>query len=110
MIALTADVPKVARVASEGIVTLARHSGRPILPVAVTSTRRIVANSWDRANFLLPFGHVYIVFGDFIRVARRADAATIEAARALLERQLNDASADVEALVGLAPPKAADAG
>src|SRR5262249_20647657 len=32
-VALTADVPKVARVAGLGIVMLARESGRPILPV-----------------------------------------------------------------------------
>jgi lysophospholipid acyltransferase (LPLAT)-like uncharacterized protein len=109
-LALTADVPKVARVASRGIITLARHSGRPILPVAVSSTRRIVANSWDRANLLLPFGHVFIVFGDLIRVGRRADVATIEHARALVERQLNDISSKVEALVVPAAQKAADAG
>jgi hypothetical protein len=109
-LALTADVPKVARVASKGIVTLARHSGRPILPVSVLSTRRIVANSWDRANFLLPFGHVFLVFGDYIRVDRHADRATIESARALLERQLNDLSARTEALVGPQPQQAANAG
>ena len=40
-LALTADVPKVARVAGRGIVKLARMSGRPILPVAVATSRRI---------------------------------------------------------------------
>ena len=34
-VAMTADVAKVARVAGLGIVTLARLSGRPILPMAV---------------------------------------------------------------------------
>jgi len=109
-LALTADVPKVARVASRGIIALARHSGRAILPVAVSSTRRIVANSWDRASLLLPFGHVFIVFGDFIRVGERADRATIEASRALVERQLNDITGKAEALVAPAPQKAADVG
>src|SRR5262245_33466291 len=32
---LTADVPKVSRVAGLGIITLAKHSGCPILPVAM---------------------------------------------------------------------------
>ena len=110
MLALTADVPKVARVAGRGIVALARYSGRAILPVAVSSTRRIVANSWDRTNLLLPFGHVYIVFGDLIRVDGQADRAAIEACRARVERQLNDVTAKAEALVTPAPQKAADAG
>ena len=36
-VALTADVPKVARVAGLGIVKLAQHSGRPIYPAAIAS-------------------------------------------------------------------------
>jgi hypothetical protein len=109
-LALTADVPKVGRVAGKGIVALARLSGRPIVPIAITSTRRVVANSWDRAHILFPFGHVYAVFGDLIRVERDADAATVESARALVERQLNEISARAEALAAPAARKAADAG
>ena len=40
MVVLTADVPKIARVCGEGIVTLAKLSGRPIVPVAVVTSRR----------------------------------------------------------------------
>jgi lysophospholipid acyltransferase (LPLAT)-like uncharacterized protein len=109
-LALTADVPKVARVAGRGIVALARHSGRAILPVAVSSTRRIVANSWDRTNFPLPFGRVYVVFGDPIRVAPGAKRSALESVRALVEQRLNDASARAEALVAPAARKAAHAG
>ena len=36
-VALTADVPKVSRVAGLGIVKLAQHSGRPIYPVAIAT-------------------------------------------------------------------------
>ncbi|HET7164082.1 MAG TPA: DUF374 domain-containing protein, partial [Pseudolabrys sp.] len=38
-IAMTADVPKVARVAGFGVVKLAQHSGRPIYAVAMASSR-----------------------------------------------------------------------
>src|SRR6202140_1201789 len=34
-VALTADVPKISRVAGLGVVTLARYSGRPIYPIAI---------------------------------------------------------------------------
>jgi len=44
-VALTADVPKVSRVAGRGIVQLARASGRPIYPVAVATSRRIQLHS-----------------------------------------------------------------
>src|SRR5262249_12732786 len=49
-VALTADVPKISRVAGRGVVTLARYSGRPIYPVAIATNRRIVARSWDKAS------------------------------------------------------------
>src|SRR5262249_57958084 len=62
-IALTADVPKVARVAGLGIVKLAQHSGRPIYPVAMASSRRIEIDSWDRSAVNLPFARMGIVAG-----------------------------------------------
>ena len=48
-VALTADVPKVARVAGLGVVKLAQHSGRPIYAVAIASSRRIELDNWDRS-------------------------------------------------------------
>ena len=65
-VALTADVPKRARVAGMGIVTLAKLSGRPIVPIAVVASRRIQFNTWDRASLGLPFSHAVVVAGDFI--------------------------------------------
>src|SRR4051794_9356541 len=46
MVVLTADVPKIARVCGEGIVMLAKLSGRPIVPVAVVTSRRFVLRNW----------------------------------------------------------------
>jgi lysophospholipid acyltransferase (LPLAT)-like uncharacterized protein len=63
MVVLTADVPKIARVCGEGIVTLARLSGRPIVPVAVAASRRVDFRSWDRASLGLPFGRAAAVLG-----------------------------------------------
>jgi lysophospholipid acyltransferase (LPLAT)-like uncharacterized protein len=90
---LTADVPKVARVAGSGIVMLARASGRPILPVAVTTSRRVVMNNWDRTTVPLPFGRVAGVAGDLIHVAPHADHAALERARLEVETQLNAVTA-----------------
>ena len=54
-VALTADVPKIARVAGRGIVMLARESGRPIFPIALATSRRYVLDNWDRTTINLPF-------------------------------------------------------
>jgi hypothetical protein len=86
--ALTADVPKVARVAGLGIVKLARFSGRPIYPVAVVTSRRIVLNNWDRSAINLPFGRVAIVSSDPVMVPADADDTVMEQCRAMVEQQL----------------------
>jgi lysophospholipid acyltransferase (LPLAT)-like uncharacterized protein len=88
-VALTADVPKVSRVAGLGIVQLARFSGRPIYPVAPATSRRVVLNNWDRSTIGLPFGRFAIAVGEPIRVARDAGDAALEEARKLVETRLN---------------------
>ncbi len=92
-IALTADVPKVARVAGLGIVMLGRISGRPIYPVAVATSRRIVLKNWDRSAVNLPFGRIAIVAGTPVTVPPHADDAAMEQCRVLLEQRLRDVTA-----------------
>jgi lysophospholipid acyltransferase (LPLAT)-like uncharacterized protein len=86
---LTADVPKVSRVAGLGIIKLARVSGRPIYPIGIGTSRRKILNNWDRSVVNLPFGRGAIAFGEPIRVARDADDAAMEVARRQLEDGLN---------------------
>ena len=64
MVVMTADIPKISRVCGEGIVTLAQLSGRPIVPVAVVTSRRIDFDSWDKASIGLPFGRGAMVLGE----------------------------------------------
>jgi lysophospholipid acyltransferase (LPLAT)-like uncharacterized protein len=106
MVVLTADIPKVSRVCGQGIVTLAQLSGRPIVPVAVVTSRRIDFKSWDRASLGLPFGRGAMVFGDPITVPREADEAALEAARQAVERGLDAVHDRAYALVGTKDPGA----
>jgi len=92
-VALTADVPKVSRIAGLGVVKLAQHSGRPIYPVAIASSRRIELDNWDRTAINLPFSRVAMVASDAIYVARDADAAALESARQQVENELNRVTA-----------------
>jgi lysophospholipid acyltransferase (LPLAT)-like uncharacterized protein len=98
-VALTADVPKVSRVAGLGIIKLASESGRPIFPVALATSRRIVLNNWDRSEVNLPFSRGAIVVGEAIRVPGAANAATLEQARGALERALNAGTERAHAIV-----------
>jgi len=98
-VALTADVPKVARVAGQGIVMLARMSGRPIFPLAVATSRRRVLHNWDRTTINLPFGRGAAVAGEPIRVPTDADNGALEQYRKQVEDGLNAATARAYALV-----------
>ena len=69
-VALTADVPKVARVCGLGIVKLASMSGRPIYPVAIATSHRIELRNWDRTAINLPFGRAGGVAGAPVHVPR----------------------------------------
>jgi lysophospholipid acyltransferase (LPLAT)-like uncharacterized protein len=106
-VVMTADVPKIARVCGEGIVTLARLSGRPIVPVAVATSRRINFDSWDRASLGVPFGRGAIVLGEPIFVARDAGEAALAEARHAVEHGLDDVHERAYALVGARDPGAA---
>ncbi|HUN11842.1 MAG TPA: lysophospholipid acyltransferase family protein [Rhabdaerophilum sp.] len=106
-VSMTADVPKISRVAGDGIITLAQLSGRPILPVAVVCSRRIDFASWDAASVALPFGRYAIVTNKAIWVPRDADAAAKEAARRELEAELDRLYAQGYAAFGQRDPGAA---
>src|SRR5947207_8311116 len=94
-VALTADIPKVARVAGLGVVKLASASGRPIYPIAIATRRRVELKTWDRAVFNLPFGLCAGVVGEAIRVPADADAAALESARSALETSLKEVTGRV---------------
>ncbi len=100
-IALTADVPKISRVAGLGVVTLARYSGRPIYPIAIATSRRVTAPSWDKASVDLPFGKGGAVAGEPIRVSLSANEQEMEAARKLVQQRLDEVTARAEALAGV---------
>ena len=92
-VAMTADVPKVSRVAGFGIIKLAQMSGRPIYPVAIATRRRYVLDNWDRTTISLPFGRGGGVAGAPIHVPLDADSETLELARRAVEDSLNAVTA-----------------
>src|SRR4029077_6816202 len=92
-IAMTADVPKVARVAGLGVVKLAQHSGRPIYAVAMASSRRIELDNWDRSAINLPLTPMGVFATAAIRVPPDADDAALDAARQQVESELNRVTA-----------------
>lgn len=106
-VAMTADVPPgPARVAGEGIVTLARLSGRPILPVAVASSRYHAFATWSRLTINLPSSRIGFVVGDPVWVARDASPEQQEAARKAVEATLNAATERAYGMAGVSAERA----
>jgi 3-deoxy-D-manno-octulosonic-acid transferase len=90
IVAMTADVPPSnPRVAGEGIVALARLSGRPIIPVAAATSRYIVLDTWSKMTINMPFSTLAVVAGDPIFVPAEANETALESARLDVERSLN---------------------
>jgi lysophospholipid acyltransferase (LPLAT)-like uncharacterized protein len=92
-VTLTADVPKVTRVAGPGIVRLAALSGRPIYLVAIATRNRVTLDNWDRTEINLPFGRGGIVGRGPFRFAPDADQEARETARRTIENELELATA-----------------
>jgi 3-deoxy-D-manno-octulosonic-acid transferase len=100
-IAMTADIPPgPARNCGLGIVMIGSHSGRPIVPFAVVTSRYRSGNSWDRMSINLPFSKLGIVMGDAIYVPREAGARELEIHRQNVEAALNETTARAYALAG----------
>ncbi|CCV06286.1 conserved hypothetical protein [Mesorhizobium metallidurans STM 2683] len=100
-VAMIADIPHgTPRDSGLGIVLLARLSGRPILPTAITTSRRkVLERSWDKTTINLPFGRSSIVIGAPVFVPADADEAEMERKRQEVTASLNAATAKAYRLV-----------
>lgn len=98
---MTADVPPgPARRVGDGIITLARLSGRPIVPVAVATSRFLSLDTWSRLTINLPHSKLAAAAGEPIRVPRDASPEAIEACRLALETALEAANRRAYQLAG----------
>lgn len=106
-VAMTADVPPgPSRRAGHGVVTLAKVSGRPILPVAIASSRFITLNTWSRMTINLPWSRLGASLGDVIHVPPDATPEQLEDYRQQVELALNVATVDAYSRAGVSPRRA----
>ncbi|MEZ5842320.1 MAG: glycosyltransferase N-terminal domain-containing protein [Hyphomicrobiaceae bacterium] len=89
-VSMTAEVPPgPARQAGPGIVTLSRLSSRPIVPVAVASSRFRAFDTWSRLTINMPYSRIGVVVGDPIYVEATAGEPEREAARRAVQQELD---------------------
>lgn len=100
-VAMTADVSNLtARRAGLGIIMLAQSTGRPILPIALATSRRIRLSNWDRTTFNLPFSRGACIYGRPVYVGEGGDEER-EVKRRELETELNRINALAYERLGL---------
>jgi 3-deoxy-D-manno-octulosonic-acid transferase len=104
-LAMTADVPPgPARRAGAGVATLAAKSGRPVVPLAIATSRFLKLPTWSAFSVNLPFSTLAIVIGDPIRVSHTDKPEELEPGRAAIDRALSEVTARAYALVGATDP------
>jgi 3-deoxy-D-manno-octulosonic-acid transferase len=107
IVAMTADVPpSKPRIAGEGIVTLGRLSGKPIIPIAAATSRFFALNTWSRMTINLPFSTLVLAAGDPIFVRPDAGEAELERIRLEVEKSLNAVTSRAYDLAKADRPKA----
>jgi lysophospholipid acyltransferase (LPLAT)-like uncharacterized protein len=95
-LAFTPDGPRgPAGVVQPGVILAAAATGLPVQPVAIAASRCRRLRSWDRFLVPLPLATVHIVYGEALRVERRAEPG---AAAHELARRLDAAEAAAERL------------
>jgi 3-deoxy-D-manno-octulosonic-acid transferase len=106
-VGMTADVPGgEARRAGLGIVMVARQSGRPIVPVAIATTRYLALRTWSRMTINLPYSGLGFAVGPLVRVPRDAPTEELESYRQAVEDSLNIATKLAYQRAGADPTRA----
>ena len=96
-IALVPDGPRGPRYRVQiGVVELARLTGRPVVPLTFSASRRKIFNSWDRFLLPYPFSKGVFIWGEPVRVDPGGDRSYMEEKRMLLENRLNELTEEAD--------------
>jgi hypothetical protein len=83
-----------------GVILLSQKTGCPIVPLAYSSKRRKIFNSWDRFILPFPWTRGVIIYGRPVEVPLKADEVTIARCARQLECELNRITARADAHFG----------
>ncbi len=90
-IAIVPDGPRGPRHQVQiGVIELARLTGRAIVPLTFSASKRKIFNTWDQCLLPYPFSKGVFIWGEPVEVDEYGDRAHLEEKRILLERRLNE--------------------
>jgi len=107
-VGMTADVPGSgeARRVGLGVIMVARASGKPIMPLAIATTRYVAFNTWSRMTLNLPWSNLGFAVGEIVHVPYDARGDQLEIYRQAVERSLTEATTLAYARAGADPSRA----
>jgi lysophospholipid acyltransferase (LPLAT)-like uncharacterized protein len=90
-IAIVPDGPRGPRRRVQiGVIELAKLTGKAILPLSFSASKRKILNTWDQFLLPYPFSKGVFVWGEPIEVDPNGERAHLEEKRILLENRLNE--------------------
>ncbi len=90
-IAIVPDGPRGPRYQVQiGVIELARLTGRAIIPLTFSASRRKIFKTWDHFLLPYPFSKGVFIWGEPVEVDQNGDRAHLEEKRILLENRLNE--------------------
>ena len=99
--AVVPDGPRGPRFTVQpGVITLAKKTGYPVVPVSYSAKRIKIFRSWDRFILPCPFTEGRVIYGAPISVPDKLDANEQEIYRAKLEEELNRITKTVDHYYG----------
>ena len=87
-----------------GVITLAKKTGVPILPMAYSAAHRHVFTSWDRFLLPRPFTRCRVVYGKPVCVPENAEPKMQEESRMELETELRRITEEADRHFGHTTP------
>ena len=90
-IAIVPDGPRGPRHRVQiGVIELAKLTGRSVVPLTFSASKRKIFNTWDQFLLPYPFSKGVFIWGEPIEVAQDGDRAHLEEKRILLENRLKE--------------------
>ena len=90
-IAIVPDGPRGPRHRVQiGVIELAKLTGKAVVPLSFSASKRKVFHSWDQFLLPYPFSKGVFIWGEPVYVDRNGDRAHLEEKRTLLENRLNE--------------------
>jgi hypothetical protein len=72
------------------VIELAKLTGRAVVPLTFSASKRKIFNTWDQFLLPYPFSKGVFIWGEPVEVDQHGDRDHLEEKRILLENRLND--------------------